>query len=77
MIDEGVHTFPKYISLKVNVITQLKFELAFYDSTIEFVSYIMWTSLRNLEDIFSSLVLNNQIWFIAIYTSHFTLESLR
>ena len=33
--DKGVHTFPKDISWKVNVIAQLEFELAYYNSTVQ------------------------------------------
>ena len=32
--DKGVHTFPKGICPKVNVIARLEYELAYYDSTI-------------------------------------------
>ena len=32
--DKGVHTFPKGICSKVNVIAQLEFELASYDSAV-------------------------------------------
>ena len=30
----GFHAFPKDICLKVNVLAQLKFELAYYDSAV-------------------------------------------
>ena len=32
--DKGVHTFPKGICPKVNVIARLEYELAYYDSAI-------------------------------------------
>ena len=32
--DKGVHTFPKGICPKVNVIARLKYELAYYDSAV-------------------------------------------
>ena len=32
--DKGVHTFPKGICPKVNVIARLEFELAYYDSAV-------------------------------------------
>ena len=32
--DEGVHTFPKGICPKVNVIVRLEYELAYYDSAV-------------------------------------------
>ena len=34
-MDTGVHTFPKGISPKVNVIARLKFELAYNDFTVQ------------------------------------------
>ena len=33
--DKGVHTFPKGICLKVNVIARLEFELAYNDSALQ------------------------------------------
>ena len=42
--DKGVHTFPKGICLKVNVIARLGFELAYYDPAIQrFDHYTMRT----------------------------------
>ena len=32
--DKGVHTFPKVICPKVNVIARLEYELAYYDSAV-------------------------------------------
>ena len=32
--DKGVHTFPKGISLKVNVIAQMEFKLAYLEATV-------------------------------------------
>ena len=37
--EKGVHTFPKGISLKVNVIARLEFELAYYDSAVQRFNY--------------------------------------
>ena len=34
MEDEGVHTFPKGICAKVNIIAQLEYKLAYYDSAV-------------------------------------------
>ena len=36
--DKEVHTFPKGISPKVNVLARLEFELAYYDVTIQYIS---------------------------------------
>ena len=36
--DNGVHTFPKDISPKVNVITWLEYELVYYDIAVQHVS---------------------------------------
>ena len=33
--DKGVHTFPKGICPKVNIIARLEFELAYYDSVVQ------------------------------------------
>ena len=41
---KGIHTFPKGICLKVNVIARLEFELAYYDSAVlSFNHYTMGT----------------------------------
>ena len=32
--DKGIHTFPKSICPKVNVIERLEYELAYYDSVV-------------------------------------------
>ena len=46
--DKKVHTFPKGISLKVNVIERVEFELAFNNFTVQQVSYnSTWTSSNN------------------------------
>ena len=37
--NKDVHTFPKGISPKVNVIARLEFELAYYDVTVHYVSH--------------------------------------
>ena len=33
-MDKGVHTFPKGICPKVNIIARLEYELAYYESTV-------------------------------------------
>ena len=46
--DKGVHTFPKGIYPKVNVIARLEFELAYYDSAVHcFNHYTTKTPLYN------------------------------
>ena len=43
-----VHTFPKGISPKVNVIAWLEFELAYFEAVVKhFNNYITWSSLQN------------------------------
>ena len=37
--NKGVHTFPKSISSKVNEITRLVFELAYFEATVQHFSY--------------------------------------
>ena len=37
--DKLVHTFPKGISLKVNVIARLEFELTYYDAAVQHISH--------------------------------------
>ena len=37
--DKGVHNFPKVICQKVNVIAWLEFELAYYDSAVQFLNH--------------------------------------
>ena len=39
LFDEGIHTFFKGISPKVNVIARLEFELAYYDIIVQHVSH--------------------------------------
>ena len=38
-MDKEVHMFSSYISLKVNVIERLEFELAYYNVAVQHVSY--------------------------------------
>ena len=46
--DKGVHTFPKSICPKVNVIARLEYELAYYDSAVHrFNHYTTRTPLGN------------------------------
>ena len=48
MEDKGVHTFPKGICPKVNVIARLEYELAYYDSAVHrFNHYTTRTPLDN------------------------------
>ena len=50
--DKGVHTFPKGICSKVNVIARLEFELAFYDSAVQrFNHYTTRTHPRDNEGV--------------------------
>ena len=45
---KGVHTFPKGISPKVNVLAQLEFELTYYDVAVQHIShYAMSTPTQN------------------------------
>ena len=37
--DKSLYYSPKGTSLKVNVLVRLKFELAYYDSTIQYISH--------------------------------------
>ena len=49
--DKGVHTFPKGICPKVNVIALLEYELAYYDSAVHrFYHYTMWTTHTPVEE---------------------------
>ena len=42
--NKGVHTFSKGVHSKVNIIAQLEFELAYYDSVVQrFNQYTMGT----------------------------------
>ena len=55
--DKGVHTFPKGICPKVNVIARLEFELAYYDSAVHrFNHYTMRTPLEILEKLGLSIL---------------------
>ena len=37
-MNKGVHTFPKGIGPKVNVIVKLEFQLVYYDATVQDLS---------------------------------------
>ena len=52
-MDKGVHTFPKGISPKVNVIVRLKFELTYNGVTVQHVSH--YTTETHLHDPWSPL----------------------
>ena len=41
-VDKGVYTFPKGISMKVNAVTWLAFEPAYYDVTLQHISHSSW-----------------------------------
>ena len=59
--DNGVHAFPKVISLKVNVIVWLEFKLSYFEATVEHFSHynmefpskfwcfwwLKWVSIKN------------------------------
>ena len=48
--DQGVHTFPKGIFLKVNIIAQLEFEIVYYNPAVHrFNHYTTRTPLENFE----------------------------
>ena len=52
--DKGIHTFPKGICPKVNVIARLEYELAYYDSAVHrFNHYTTRTPPSAIEQIFS------------------------
>ena len=57
----GVHSFPKAISSKVNVIARLDFEIANYDVTVQYIIYhgtksspyidlLAWWSLSDIDE---------------------------
>ena len=50
--NKGVHTFPKGICPKVNVIARLEYELAYYDSAVHrFIHYTTRTMVIHLSTI--------------------------
>ena len=61
-MDKGVHTFPKYICLKVIVIARLKFELAYYSAVQHFNHYT--TELFEM-DLF---------WYLTVYKQNLYLD---
>ena len=72
--DKGVHTFPKGICPKVNVIARLEYELAYYDSAVHrFNRYTTsWSKKKKNQD-------NSMICFFTTPTvpevgNHFTLN---
>ena len=54
-----VHTFPKAIYLKVNVIEQLKFELACYDSAVKHFNHYTTRTLSNTSMLESNYILDS------------------
>ena len=55
--NKGVHAFPKGISLKLNVITQKEFELAYYKASVQHFS-----NLRYDNSTVKSLIVRRRIW---------------
>ena len=43
--DKGVHTFPKSINLKVNIIAGLEFKLAYYDIAVQYINHYKLATL--------------------------------
>ncbi len=37
--DEGIHTFPKFINTKLNIIVRREFEIAYYDDIVQYVNH--------------------------------------
>ena len=60
--NKGVHTFPKGICPKVNVIARLEFELAYYDSTTHPFNY--YTTMSPQECV------ESYIYFVPVCYSH-------
>ena len=53
--DKGVHTFPKGICPKVNVIARLEYELAYYDSVVHrFNHYTTRTPAKDREGLITA-----------------------
>ena len=48
--DKGVHTFPKGICPKVNVITRLEYELAYYESAVHCFNHFTTRTPPKKED---------------------------
>ena len=48
-MDKGVHTFPKDICPKVNVIARLEFELAYYDFAVHHFNHYTTRIVRDSE----------------------------
>ena len=60
---KGLHTFPKSIRLKVNIMASLEFELAYYDFAVEHLSHYTMGSIPprgfekyNLMNLFVDLI---------------------
>ena len=60
MDDKGVHTYPKSICLKANVIVRLKFELAYNDSAIHHFNYYI---MRTLPRYFNRKIIKSFFFF--------------
>ena len=54
--DKGVHTFPKGICLKVNVIARLEYELTYYESAVHHFNH--YTPTRTPPDFKFRLILS-------------------
>ena len=62
--DKRVHAFPKSISLKLNVIAWLKFEVIYYDVAVQHVShYAMGMLLKGLVTLFKVIKKKHQLTF--------------
>ena len=47
-VDKGIHNFPKSISPKGDIITQMEFELAYYDVAVQYVSHYITATPLNI-----------------------------
>ena len=68
--DKGVHTFPKGICPKVNVIARLEYELAYYDSAVHRFNHYttrtlpcIWTVHKDMEKSLRELKVRKRIWY--------------
>ena len=48
--DKGVHTFPKNISLKVNIIVRLKYELAYIEMVVQLIYIYIYIYIYKEKD---------------------------
>ena len=59
--EKGIHTFPRSICLKVNVIERLKFELVFYDDAVQHVNHYTTESVLPNSDVREVLITHGNI----------------